>query len=479
MNKNKSLLYLQIFFVLGLLFVSQFNITKQLEEFFQESFITPPYRNGYFINYLLIYLWIGDLFTLGIITTGFLRKQCQNLSKSQYQLLFFILAYFAFHLSIFHEFVNIWYVVRVLTMLTSTFLIINLSKELKLSHPNVLSLITKLAICITAISISFQTLTAYFQTKAGTSIGLKFLGESQVVQGMINSSFIEINNSYLLRGYGTFPHPNLLGGYLLIWVIILLISYNRIEHHQTKASHIFLRFKDTRVKVTLFSLKILLLLFIAIAGIGVYLTYSRITLILYILIVSIYFLSLLYKRVIKTQETRKARVLIAYPFIVRFTSILSGNDLSAKERFLLFHESLKMLKENPMGVGWQNFTSEISQSPPRNPGGIGLLQPVHNSFLLLLNENGVIGGGVILTCLVFLISISFIKSHEKVLTALIIITITSIAFWDHYLITLPQGNILLLISAVLLYWLTLPQTTDRTTANRLRTANSARNGKIE
>jgi hypothetical protein len=88
-----------------------------------------------------------------------------------------------------------------------------------------------------------------------------------------------------------------------------------------------------------------------------------------------------------------------------------------------------------MGVGIGEFTSNMGDTVPRSSNGILLLQPVHNIFLLIVSEIGLIGFGLYSTLLYF-----FLKDRKFNLRLVIsLVTLFIIGMFDHYLFSLPQG----------------------------------------
>ena len=64
------------------------------------------------------------------------------------------------------------------------------------------------------ISTVLQAMIGYIQFEKGVSLGLNFFGESKVAAGLLGSSFVSLSGNEILRSYGTFPHPNMLAGFL-------------------------------------------------------------------------------------------------------------------------------------------------------------------------------------------------------------------------------------------------------------------------
>jgi hypothetical protein len=71
----------------------------------------------------------------------------------------------------------------------------------------------------------FQALLAIGQYIFQSSLGLQWLGESQLGADVLNTAKIEIAGTTVIRPYGTFSHANLLGGYLFFLMGFVLMKF--------------------------------------------------------------------------------------------------------------------------------------------------------------------------------------------------------------------------------------------------------------
>jgi O-antigen ligase len=126
----------------------------------------------------------------------------------------------------------------------------------------------------------------------------------------------------------------------------------------------------------------------------------------------------------------------------RVLNLFTGGDTSWSDRLGLMRASFKMIKENILtGVGLGRFVANMGDTVPRSSNGILLLQPVHNVFLLIISEIGLIGFGLFSTLLYF-----FFKNKEWSLRLIMcLVAIFIIGMFDHYLFSLPQGLVLFLL----------------------------------
>ncbi|MBI2029945.1 O-antigen ligase family protein [Candidatus Gottesmanbacteria bacterium] len=120
----------------------------------------------------------------------------------------------------------------------------------------------------------------------------------------------------------------------------------------------------------------------------------------------------------------------------RISSLLSSVDTSLAERILLTKAAIIMIKNNfVFGVGINNFLFNL-------PSQL-LLQPVHNTYLLILTESGIAG----LILFVYILyktwkNIIKIRGITKILLYITFLQILLLLLTDHYFYTLWQGQLI-------------------------------------
>jgi O-antigen ligase len=116
------------------------------------------------------------------------------------------------------------------------------------------------------------------------------------------------------------------------------------------------------------------------------------------------------------------------------------SDESLVQRQELVTQSLNMFWQSPVfGIGINNFFNNLSIVSPK--GNTFLIQPAHNIFLLVLSETGIVG----LIAFLFILSkslLSILKKQNKYLL-LCLLAIIFLGMFDHYFLTLQQGQLLL------------------------------------
>jgi hypothetical protein len=127
---------------------------------------------------------------------------------------------------------------------------------------------------------------------------------------------------------------------------------------------------------------------------------------------------------------------------------ISSQDEAVQMRIYFAEESLKT-GINILGNGLGNYIPWVIRQNPNLP--TYYYQPVHNIFLLIYNETGLLG---LITLCLFLVSLlgAYIKKFDihKMYNYSFLILVSSvlaIGFFDHFLWTIQQGRIIL--------WMTL------------------------
>lgn len=264
------------------------------------------------------------------------------------------------------------------------------------------------------ISILMTCLLAIAQFLLGHSIGFWILGERDFsVTGALIAKF-DFYEHVFLRPYGTFPHPNLLAGFLIITLPLALIGISR----KLKAVPSFLALLVTGTVFITFSRPALILI-----ALQAFLVLKRFWKILLILIV------------------------LTSPLVfVRLSSVFTYDSLAILRRQELSEYALKSFFSSPFtGIGLNNFINALARDEVL-VGTSRFLQPAHNFVLLILAETGVIG----LVGWAYLFAASFWKNFKSndYLSKILISCLFSIFFlgmFDHYFLTLPQGQRLLFL----------------------------------
>ncbi len=217
-----------------------------------------------------------------------------------------------------------------------------------------------------------------------------------------------LNGVEILRPYGTFSHPNSLGGfYLLLYAFALSARPMKIPH----------------------------IVLAALASFLVFFSFSKAAIGTFLLITITSALLQFVDRPLKSKKLclpcLASRILI--PLFLGFLFFQAkGDTYSIDKRITLIEQALIMFQQNPLfGVGFGNSLYLQAQFPSKYPEFF--LQPVHNIFLLLLVQ-----GGTIITALFAWIAFQLATKKR----ALVFIAIIMTGLVDHYWLTLIQNMLL-------------------------------------
>lgn len=271
-----------------------------------------------------------------------------------------------------------------------------------LIRPNVQKLLPKVIV----FSLLWQSLIIITQFLLQRSLGLWFLGERTFDSSTVNIAHTQIAGVEALRPYGTFPHPNVAAAFLLIYLIILA---------STK-----------RGKPKFFT--------VIFSFFAIVITNSQAALLATA--------AVLISQALKLKKLLFILLAIVSTIFVFFKYLSESQVASIAERLTLAQKALEITSQNPaFGIGSLNFISELSKYNLISIGQIRLLQPVHNVFLLILTENGLIG--LLLFVLLLFIVAKNINTRPKLALFVAFLIFASL---DHFLWTLQQGQLLLFLS---------------------------------
>ncbi|MBP6993892.1 O-antigen ligase family protein [Candidatus Woesebacteria bacterium] len=247
-----------------------------------------------------------------------------------------------------------------------------------------------------------------------------WLGERRIILSLPDVAKISVYGREYLRPYGTFSHPNALGGfYALLFFFIHIVKNQAYARKYTRLANITL-FLCPFLIVLSFS-KVAILSFVVGSLILVWGDYA-------------------YRKCILCLVARSTGLIMLF---LMFT-IPIGDPYSLQKRLVLVGNALQVILQNPLwGVGLGNYI--LSQSSIQIlPRFMPLYQPVHNIFLLIFAEIG-LGGVMIFYFLMRQMKMIFLTTL-RIVPVLMVIGITGLS--DHYWVTLPQTQLLLLFVVV-------------------------------
>ncbi|PIR41417.1 MAG: hypothetical protein COV31_00910 [Candidatus Yanofskybacteria bacterium CG10_big_fil_rev_8_21_14_0_10_46_23] len=276
-------------------------------------------------------------------------------------------------------------------------------------------------------------------------LGLRFLGETILKPSMAGVATFLVQGNLILRSYGATPHPNILAGVLVLAIFGFYFNY------------LFRRGFGPNLK----SLWPYLILVVAL-----FLTFSRVIELSWIL-AGVLFPIILYRfkkfwlssfRLIPRLVTIFSVTLIAllvllvifFPEIQSRATFSGGTDQALNLRLFYNQEGISSIYLRPLfGVGIGNFSLSLLKNQP------DLLawqyQPIHNIFILIGTEIGLIGLGFFITFLILLFR-EFWRATRLAdpRDPFLLILGGLVVFWglfDHFPVTIQQGMII--------FWLVL------------------------
>jgi len=285
------------------------------------------------------------------------------------------------------------------------------------------------------LSGSIQAILAFVQFGMQEVFGGAWLGMAYQHASILGTSVVETDAMRMLRPYGSFPHPNMLGG----WLALSLLLAMR-EARRTPLAYIA----------------------IAVLSVGLAATFSRSAWLAFGAGLAMYSLigliGLLRSRVRSLAMTREALALAVMALFVGVLvasypepfkeRIFGSNRLEAKsveERASGIAESWQLIKQHPItGVGIGNYGlgvhRDIDASKPAYH-----YQPVHNVPVLIMAELGLVG---LVLMIMFLLSLrTLVLKGEAILSSrrgwlsagVFLLPLAILALFDHYLWSLYSG----------------------------------------
>lgn len=237
-----------------------------------------------------------------------------------------------------------------------------------------------------------------FQFILQHSIGLDWLWESQISPNFPGVAKVLFDGSQFIRIYGLFPHPNILGGFLLISILSTMFLRNSIisRSRELRCFQSICSTWNTYRKNNFYSI-----IFGFILGIQIlagFLTFSKSAILALIFSLLYYSLWLRVSRETLWALIRRWRWVIALLGIIVIFALFSAkfdyNTFFLKswwERLLLLWVAKNMIVGNFLtGVGMGQFVPEM-QSYVSQSLSSWQFQPVHNVFLIILSELGLVG----------------------------------------------------------------------------------------
>ncbi|OGG11747.1 hypothetical protein A2Z00_05265 [Candidatus Gottesmanbacteria bacterium RBG_13_45_10] len=281
-------------------------------------------------------------------------------------------------------------------------------------------------ITLLSIGVIYSAVIGIGQFFLQRSIGgiLWFLGERTFTSQTPGISQIQMCFPFrlgcplLLRSYATLPHPNVLAGFI---ATALPLSFQLM----IKKGILISRFART----------VTWLAFLC-GGVALFFTFSRSAWVMCLAAVGWIIWTEMKKRknsVIHPHWFPLLLLLLLLVGILIFQRIAPDSE-SISVRNELNIRAIQLIERAPLfGVGLGNFLTRLPEILPSRT--IYFLQPVHNIYLLLLSETGIVG------FLFFILLVA--RALRSDVVRIPLTTLLVLGFVDHYVVTLQQGQLLI------------------------------------
>lgn len=398
----------QIFLVLLLFF-----LPSQLGRHFWPAY---SYVFGLKIDYLSPTLYLADIL-LGLTFVFWLKGdskvkkiKIKKVDRNQ-SFIFTLLLFFLIPNTLFARNTTLAFL-KSLRVLELFFWIILVYKEKRV--------LTKTISTVFPWLVTTQFLISLLQFLKGRSLGgiSWFLGERTFSLSTPGIAKMDICGQVFLRPYGTFSHPNAMAGFILVCLIFLIGKDNK---------------------------KLIDFLSIGFGLLVISLSFSRTVWLVGLFLITITSLFNFFKKN-SVQRTPFLGWMRLFMVVAALFSLLIGiystlERESISRRIELNEAAFYLFKKSPVfGVGLNNFIPQLANYLSLH-GGELWLQPVHNLYLLVLTETGIIGFSLFLVINLVYLKKIFYQKRVNLIIAWLAIMLTGLT--DHYWLTLQQNFLLL------------------------------------
>ena len=267
-----------------------------------------------------------------------------------------------------------------------------------------------------------------------SSLGLGFIGESVLNQEIGGVAKIIVDGAKLIRAYGTFPHPNILAAFLILGLVSLYYLFIKTPSHSERSEESSKIFR-LRLRMTIIGLGIF------VVSLGLLFAFSRTAWLLAILAtIALIGYSKNWRLAIIVSSITLIIFIVFNPYILSRAKV-SRSEPSVSYRLTYNKIAWEIIKKNPLGVGIGNQVLYSSESGLYEKFGLTedwQKQPIHNIYLLIASEIGILG---LLIFLAFLVKTIFYSKNVIVIVMLSSLLLFGLV--DHFLWTLNPGRLML------------------------------------
>lgn len=421
---------------------------------------------GGFDEYATIFLYVSDF--LLILCLLFSLKDIWRFIVSQSKELWFrCLMVFLASALISVSLTGIYFLtfVSFLRLVLLVVFALGVAQAIRLGHLRVRGIF-----CALIILGIFEALLGFSQFVAQSSVGLKFLGEPNL-PGFVMSpgvtpqpagiAKIDLEGGKLIRAYGTFPHPNILAAFLLLALAALFYFWisNVFAWREYFRSGFSNRCRKDFWHYAL--LEIALGIGIFIVSLGLLFSFSRAAWLIAMALVVVFSLFGFLRNGARRQAVKLFFLCIAVGYMLSaYFNVLvfprahiSLGEPAVSYRLRYDELGFSLITNHPLGVGIGNQVVYSVRNSIYNKFGMPerwAWQPIHNIYLLMASEIGIVGAIAFVFFLVALLisNLKFIILNQNLKLEILtlwamLITLLLFGLVDHFLWTLQPGSLML------------------------------------
>ncbi len=287
--------------------------------------------------------------------------------------------------------------------------------------------------------LALQSLLALWQFLTQSAFSNKWLGLASHRAADLGASVVETIGAdgvgeRWLRAYGGFDHPNILGGVMAVGVLLLVGQYLKFPIINYKFQNIF---------------KIISWIFLPLFSAALFFSFSRAGWLALAAGLAVMLVGAVIKKNFQAQKNILQAIFISgVIFLILFsqlpnlvmTRLYGGGRLEVKsknERLESIKYSLPIIKKKwASGAGLGNYVLALKRELPGQASYF--YQPVHNAYLLVLSEIGIVGFIIFICLLIFVLVRLLRRPADAGLLAMTTALIVLLSF-DHWLWSLHFG----------------------------------------
>src|SRR3989344_2399291 len=277
------------------------------------------------------------------------------------------------------------------------------------------------------IGAVWQSILAIAQFHVQHGFGLSFLGEYVAPLGTAGLATLNFGTEKIIRAYGTMPHPNVLGAFLVLGLIVGLYLLCRTK---TLANQVIV--SCGTILITL----------------GIYVSFSRMAWLAGGITFFAYLIYMFHGKQNKQIWLILAIGIVSCGTILIFwskyliTRTVDIDPTSISSRGLFNSMTVELIKDNLiLGTGAGNYIQGLKNMFHVQPWEY---QPGHNVFLVIMAQFGILGLGLFVKLLYQLFSRLTNISHETITMACLFAGAMFLVMGqaDHYFVTIQQGRLM-------------------------------------